>query len=425
MTALTASGPRPSRSTYFNYGDVAAGPLENLRSLAACCKKQRPIQALDAASCDARSVIAAEAGIIYRNEIRSKTLSAEGLLTINADYLLCPLDAATDADSLGTLAGTLVSQLYLDIFMYHLPLISKGRIMTDFSDEPSDLGQTVSSRKVLVPSVVSYDKTLDTDGYPKGWNPASAAQTTDVNITLDELIGVPIPFSLATLSSTQRKLFTEAAPAAAYANAKYFLAKIYAVCVAANFNAYAAVSAADAQSIVKVPVAYPTFPVALIDFARSKISEIGTAFDNNEVPDENRTLLLNANYYNKATTDPSIVTFFAGQQAPEIVTQGVLPNLAGFAPIKAPNFPGTNNRVGIALQKNGLIAKSRLPANLNTIQPGAGNGMVTQIVHPETGVAMLLVQWSDHKRGYSAWLPCAILGAAPGDTRGGLVVTSQ
>src|SRR5262249_39652005 len=126
-----------------------------------------------------------------------------------------------------------------------------------------------------------------------------------------------------------------------------------------------------------------------------------------------------------ATTDPSLVTFFAGQQAPEIVTQGRLPNLAGFVPIKAPNFPASNNRFGIFLQKNGLLVKTRLPANLNTIQNGAGNGTVTQIVHPETGVAMMVVLWTDHRRGYSAWLPCFIIGAAKGDIRGGLVGTTQ
>ena len=314
---------------------------------------------------------------------------------------------------------------YLDIFMYKLPLIANGKIMTDFSDQPSDLNQTVSTRKIVVPGVIGFDPTLDTDGYPKGWNPVTAPQSVDVNITLDELIGAPIQYDLATLSSTQRQLFMEQAPAAAYANALYFLKKIYAVCTAANFNAYANVTAADANGIIKVPVAYPTYAVALIDFARSKMAEIAAAFDSNEVPDEDRSILLNSQYYNKATTDPSVTTFFAGQQAPEIVTQGRLPNLAGFVPIKAPNFPGSGNRVGIALQKNGLLCKSRLPNNLNQILPGAGNGSVTQIVHPETGVAMLLVQWVDHKRGYSAWLPCAILGASKGDTRGGLPITSQ
>ena len=236
---------------------------------------------------------------------------------------------------------------------------------------------------------------------------------------------MPIQLDLATLSETQRDLFMEQAPAAAYANALYFLKKLYAVCTAANFNAYANVTAADANGIIKVPTAYPTYPAALIDFGRSKLSEVAAAFDANEVPDENRSALLNAAYYNKVTNDPSLVTFFAGQQAPEIVTQGRLPDLAGFVPIKAPNFPGTNNRFGIFLQKNGLLAKSRLPQNLNTVNPGGGNGSVTQIVHADTGMAMMLVQFADHRRGISAWLPCVILGAAPGDNRGGMVGTTQ
>lgn len=428
MNTLLATPPNPKVSRRALLDSVKSGALETLRSLNACLKKQKPIQGLDAAACEDRGIVASELATIWANDIRGHfELDAEGFRrpTIKPEFLLAPLEAAADADTLGTLAGTIVSMRYLDIFMYKLPLISGGRIMTDFSEEPGQLSQTSSTRKIVVPGIVSYDDTLDTDGYPKGWVPATPAQSIDVNITLDELIGVPIQFDLAALSSTQRALFEEQAPAAAYAAAKYFTQKIYGVCTAANFNAYATVSDADAQGIVKVPIAYPTYPCALIDFARSKISEIGAAFDANEVPDENRSILLNVPYYNKATNDPSLVTFFAGQQNPEIVTQGQLPNLSGFTPIKAPNFPGSNSRFGIALQKNGLIAKSRMPANLNSINPGAGNGSVTQIVHPETGMALMVVGWSDHKRGYSAWNPCAILGAAKGDTRGGLVGTTE
>lgn len=417
--------------TAMGYGAVKDGANMIISALNAEVKKQMPIRGLDASSNEKRTEIAKRIAMIWANDIRTKELDAEGNMRpgMKTDFLLAPLDAAvgldaaTDADGLGTLAGTFVTQRFLDIFMYKLPLIS--RIMTDFSDQPSDLNQAVSTRKIVVPGIVSFDNTLDTDGYPKGWAPAAAPQTTDVNITLDELIGVPIQYDLATLSSTQRSLFMEQAPAAAYAVALYFMKKIYAVCTAANFAAYAAVTAADANGIVKVPTAYATYPVALIDFARSKISDVAAAFDANEVPDEDRTMLLNAPYYNKACNDPSLVTFFAGQQSPEIVTGNRLPNLAGFAPIKAPNFPGTNNRFGMFLQKNGLLAKSRLPNNLNQINPGAGNGSVGQIVHPETGLAMLLTQWTDHKRGYSAWNPCAIIGAAKGDTRGGLVGTTQ
>ncbi|MDE2098226.1 MAG: hypothetical protein KGL39_13305 [Patescibacteria group bacterium] len=427
----TRQTPNASRAGLEAYGGFKEGPNRILRALSATMEKQRPIRGLDASANAQRTAIGREAAIIWANEIRTFELDAEGKKrpTIKPEFLLAPfdaaLDAAADTDTLGTLAGTFVTQRYLDIFMYKLPLIANGKIMTDFSDQPSDLNQAVSTRKVVVPATVSFDPTLDTDGYPKGWVVANPPQTADVNITMDELIGVPIQFDLAALSSTQRQLFMEQAPAAAYANALYLLKKIYAVCTAANFAAYANVTAADANGIVKVPTAYATYAVALIDFARSKIAEVAAAFDANEVPDEDRSLLLNAAYYNKATTDPSLVTFFAGQQSPEIVTQGNLPDLAGFTPIKAPNFPGTNNRFGMFLQKNGLLVKTRLPANLNMVNPGAGNGSVTQIVHPETGVAMMLVQWVDHKRGYSAWNPCFIIGAAKGDTRGGLVGTTQ
>jgi hypothetical protein len=409
------------------YGSVSTGALEVLRALDACCQKQAQVKGLDAEANEKRSLTAYEASSIYYNEVRSKTmeLDADGRPRpgINPDFLVCPLEAATDADGLGNLAGTLVSMRYLDLFMYNLPMIS--RISTDMSADPGLLNQATSYRKIVIPGIIAYDNTIDTDGYPKGWAPVIAPQSVDINITMDELVGSPIQYDLATLSSTRRSLFTEQAPAAAYAAAKYFMAKLYAICTAANFNAYANVTAADAQGIVRVPTAYPTYTVALVDFARSKIAEIGAAFDQNEVPDDDRSLLLNVAYYNKATIDPSIVTFFAGQQAPQIVTQGVLPSLAGFVPIKAPNFPGTNNRVGIALQKNGLIAKSRLPASLNDVNPGGGNGSIGQIVHPDTGMAMMICQWTDHKRGYSAWNPCAILGGSKGDNRGGLVITGQ
>jgi hypothetical protein len=412
----------------FSYGDVREGAVRIYQTLAKLCDQQTRAFGMEAGAPKIRSDCAKQFALIYRKEIRGG-FDADGMPTMKSDFIYAPLDAAVpmeaaaDTDTLGTLAGTLVTQRSLDLFKYKFPLIS--RIMTDLSDEVSDLNQPVSTRKILVPAVQTFDTTLDTDGYPKGWDVASAAQTTDVNITLDELVGVPIPLSLAALSSTQRKLFGEQAEAQTYALVKYFLAKLYAVCTAGNYNGYSAVTAADGQGIVKVPVAYATYVKALVGFARSAAAEIGVAFDNNEVPEEMRTLLLNASYYGKATQDPSIVTFFAGQQAPGIVTEGTLPNLSGFVPVKAPNFPGSNNRVGIALQKNGLLAKSRLPVNLQDVFPGAGNGTSTQVMDLDTGFTMMMVRYIDNKRGFAAQLATAILGAAKGDVRGGLVLTSQ
>lgn len=400
----------------YSYGTVHEGPKRIYKYLGELCQRQKAIVGMEAAAVKQRGDIAREMAAIWVEEFRGP-LTAEGMPTVKPEFGLCPLEAAADTDTLGTLAGVLVMQQALDLFAFKFPLLS--RILTDFSDQPSDLNQTVNTRKITLPSVQTYDPTLDTDNRPKGWSTASPGTSVDVPITLDELVGVPLPFSLSALSSTQRNLFAEQAEAQVNALVEYFMAKIYAICTAANFNAYAVANGTT------VKTAYDTYKVAEIDFARSHVTKIGAAFSDNRVPQEMRTLILNAQYYARACNDPSLVTFFAGQQNPEIITDNVLPRLAKFSLVEAPNFPATNNRVGMALQKNGLIAKSRLPANIIDIFSGAGNGTAAQITHPETGFTMMIIRYVNNTRGFAEQIACAILGAAKGDTRGGMVLTSQ
>lgn len=414
--ALEAGRTTRNTGAVLGYGDVREAPIAVMKALAGLVKQQQGIRGMGAVECQQRGKLALEAAAIYDKEFLSTILDKDGIPKIHSHYMGLPLEAATDADSLGTLSGTLVTQRALQLFKYKLPLFT--RIVTDFSAEPAVKGQTVSTRKVTVPSVQTYDTTLGSDGRPAGWGTASAATTVDANTSLDELVGVPIPLSMSTLASTNRNLFAETAPAAMYALAKYFIDKIYGKCTSANFNAYAAVAA-------KVPTAYATYGVGLVDFARSHITKIGAAFDFNEVPDEDRFVVLNPEYYAKGTNDPSLVTFFAGQQNPEIVRQGVLPRLNDFEMIKAGNFPTSNNRVGFAGQKNSLIALTRLPSDYTTALPGASNGTVTQVTDAETGLTMLLIQYVNHQKGYAEWLICVLLGADVGDKRGGLVITSQ
>jgi hypothetical protein len=69
------------------------------------------------------------------------------------------------------------------------------------------------------------------------------------------------------------------------------------------------------------------------DFARSSLTKIAGIFNPNEVPFNDRTVLLNCPYYEQLACDPSLITFFAGQQAPEIITENRLPRLSGFTPV--------------------------------------------------------------------------------------------
>jgi len=421
QTGRVGKGADEGNQLALGYGNVHEGANRVNKAMAALVAKQMKIVGFGPVEREQRNQLALEASLIWSKEIRGPA-NASGMLTMKPEFINSPLEAATDQTTLGTLVGTYVLQRWLDVFRFKFPLIS--RIMTDFSAEPSDLGQVVNTRIILIPAVQSFDNTLDTDNRPKGWATASNGQTTDVNITLDELVGVPMPFSVATLSSTRRNLFGEQAEAQVYALVKYYIAKIFAICTAANYNAYAAVTAADAQGIVRVPTAYATYGIGLIDFGRTSVAGIGAAFDANEVPDENRSLLLNAAYYAKGTVDPSLVTFFAGQQSPGIVTEGKLPNLNGFDLIKAPWFPATNNRVGFALQKNALLAKSRLPNNILQVFPGAGNGSWAQVTDAETGFSLAMIEYVNNTRGFAERIACAILGAAKADARGGLVITS-
>jgi hypothetical protein len=236
---------------------------------------------------------------------------------------------------------------------------------------------------------------------------------------VDEHVGVPIVFDANTLASTIRNLFEEQAPAMSYALASYFVAKIYALMTAANFNAYAAVNAP------KVPVAYATYAKGIADFARSAVVDLNAIFNPNEVPLHDRALLLNSAYYAAVGKDPSLVTFWAAQRNPELITEGELPKMSKFIPIEAPDFPSSNNRVGLALQKNAIVALARLPNDYTKVLPGASYGNVTNVTDSETGLSVMLVEYVNHTGGYAEMRGEVMIGAGLGDKRGGLLLTSQ
>ena len=178
----------------------------------------------------------------------------------------------------------------------------------------------------------------------------------------------------------------------------------------------------------KVPNAYPKYTVALADFARSTLTKLAAIFNPNEVPVNDRFCLLGSDYFEQLATDPSLVTFFSGQRAPEIVTENRLPKLAGFEPIEAPNLaaPGvTPNLAGMVLHRAAVVAKTRLSNDYTLALPGASYGNVTTVTEPDTGISVVLVQYVNHTGGYAEWRIQVMLGAAVGDNRGGLCLTSS
>lgn len=389
---------------------ASEGPKRVLQAMEKLTARQKAIRGFDAASMAQRGELAREISRLYAADVSKK---AEVLNMPLAELLT----AAADSDTVGTLSGTLVVQRTLEFFRINYPLFKA--IYLDFSDQPALLNQVINTRIVSKPSVQTYDNTLDTDGRPKGWGTASAATTTDANVSIDEHVGVPVVFGANTLASTIRRLFDEQAPAMSYALASYFVAKLYAKITAANFNGYAAVSGS------KVPVAYATYVKGAGDFARSAVVDLNAIFNPNEVPLHDRALLLNSAYASAVAKDPSLVTFWAAQRSPELISEGELPKMSKFVPIECPDFPSSNNRVGFAMQKNALIAVSRVPTDYSQALPGANYGSVTMISDPETGLSVMLVQYVNHRGGYAEMRMETMIGAGVGDKRGGLVLTSQ
>ena len=422
--------------------------------------------------------LALDAAAIFAAEIDGN----KALLGMSMGDAVQAADLTDAAGNLGLLSGTLVLQSTLSKMQYEYPQLNS--VFTDFSSAPGLFGQTEMTRIVLTPAVQTYDPTPDASGRPKGWTVVSPAQTVDVPLTLDEYVGIPIVFGQTQLASTTRNLFGEISSQALYALGGYFVRKLMGLFTPANYNAYTATSAAGgattsgsatitvtstagmypgqlisgtgiaASSFVrtvnsatsatlnypatatgtaltftlgsgKVPTTYSTYAKALSSFSMASLSDIKAAFDTNEVPQMDRSVMLNAQYYAKLSQDPNFNTFFAAMRNPEIITKGTLPELQGFTPMNAPFFPTDNNRTGFAYHKSAAALKSRLPADFSQVLGVPVPGSVTTITDPSTGLSLLLVQRVSLNGGYAEWMPTIMLGAAVGERRAGLVLTSQ
>jgi hypothetical protein len=374
-------------------------------------------QKLDPQTIEEKRSVAIEAANFYRRELAPH-------LEDFADMPMTEIQAADNTDaSLGTLAGSLVLQQSLPLFMYDFPGLAA--MYLDFSASPGVFNQVEDTHIIVTPAVQTYDNTPDPTGRPKGWSTVTPAQAKDVPIKLDTYVGVPIVFSQTQLASTPRRLFEEQGPASVYAMAKFFIMKVMGLITPANFNAYAAVTLPDAQGIVKVPDAYPTYPVAMKNFSVATMDQIGAIFDQNEVPGTDRGVLLNAKYYAQERQDPRLSLFYAAVVDREILTKGRLPELNAFAPYKAPYLPAANNLVGFAFHKAALVLKQRLPADWTQTLGVMVPGSVTTIVDPKSRLSCLLVQYVSLQGGFAEWRLETFLGAGLGDIRGGLCMTSM
>ena len=371
-----------------------------------------------------------ELGKLAGLDVKSISARHSGISIQAADYS----DPGSNSTALGVLSGTLVLMRTLPFFAYKYPELMN--LYTDFSDTPGLLNQTETTRIVVQPAVQKYATTLDSAGRPNGWSTVSKAQTTDVSLTLTDYIAVPIVFGNNLLASTVRKIFDEQSVLAVKAIAAYFVNMVTNLVTSANYNAYA-VSGVNG---VPAGVTYPTYVSALPNFSMSDLDTLDAIFTNGKVPEEDRGIMLTPSYYSKLRGDPRLEFFYAASskgtapgEVSDFLSEARLPKLSGFAPYKAPYLPSstpstnstTNNVVGWAFQKAGAIVKSRLPQDFTQALGVMIPGSVTTVTDPDTKISLMLVQYVNLTQGYAEWRPEVMLGAALGDPRAGLVITSQ
>jgi hypothetical protein len=375
----------------FQVGADYEGAVKGMAQLCASnAKAGNPVDKISAAS---------EIGAIYAKELRP--IYAKG------EYV--SLEAATDADTLGTLSGTLVAQRTLDLYKFEFPVLDS--ITTDFSDLPAQFNQTTTTRIIVVPSVISYDATLGTDGRPAGWTVTTPAQTVDASVTLNKHRAVDIIFDANTLASTMRRLFEEMAPAAAYALGKDVVDSLYAVITPGNYTTNTAIS------------------IGALNFGRPTFAKAKKVLNKLGVPFTNRFALANSDYQEMLEQDPTLVSL-AVFQKPEIITNSELPQIARFRPIEAPNLPATAWTGGAALQaffahKSALLMQSRIPNDWSSVLgPSSTYGSVNVVTNPDTGLSVLLVQFSNPQSSHAEYRLSLIYGVAKGNEKGGQPVTN-
>ena len=135
--------------------------------------------------------------------------------------------AANNSDTnLQTLSGTFVVQRALELLPYNYPFLTA--VTSDFSAERMALDQEVTTRKITIPAVKAYSAVT-------GWEDSTMA-ATDVHITINKHVGVPLTFSANQVGCTLRNLFDEFAPAASAALAKDMMLSLYALVTSGNFT---------------------------------------------------------------------------------------------------------------------------------------------------------------------------------------------
>jgi phage I-like protein len=297
------------------------------------------------------------------------------------------------SNTLGSLAGDLIVQRALTLLKYAFPALTA--FSTDFSDASVKFNQDIVSRIRTVPTSANF---VPGSGYA-----TNNITTTDVPVKIDQHKGVEISFDANELASTDRDLFGEQVEGAHQRIGLDITDTLYALITVANF-ANESVCAANS-------------------FNRAAIAELAGELYSRGVSGMNQALLLNNEYFGQLQSDAAIVAL-GSYQRPELITEYMLPRMAGMQPYHAITLdddPATEGQdlVGFGGTPDSLLVATRVPNDYAAALPGASNGAVSVVTNPDTGISVQLVQYVDHNLAAAYWRVAYMWGVAVGQANSG------
>jgi hypothetical protein len=179
----------------------------------------------------------------------------------------------------------------------------------------------------------------------------------------------------ADASSTNRDLIQEQADLSAYAIGNTLSKKLFAIITAAAFPQVMPISAVGMNRLSTNAV-------------RAKLNKLG-------VPDMNRVMILNSDYYAALGADITIVGNLYNKGSDDSITEGSLPRVGGFQPSEYPLMQDQGYGLqGVAGNKEALVLTTRTPVNpapSDTPIPGR----IETVQDARTGFAFQLREYYD------------------------------
>jgi hypothetical protein len=126
--------------------------------------------------------------------------------------------------------------------------------------------------------------------------------------------------------------------------------------------------------------------------------------------------MLNGAAFHALGKDASIVQMAAFQtEFKGLLTQNVLPPVAGFQPYQVGNIPTAENLIGLAGTPDSLAIAARLPNDYTQAMGDVpATAIIENVTNPDTNFSMMLVKFLDHTAGKANWRAAYMRGKAVG-----------